>query len=69
MYSIYPVTREQVKLLKDVETKYNLDFWTETFLSSRPVDIMVAPSFQGEFEQFLASHQMSFTIKIENVQR
>ena len=55
-----------VKLHKE---STNYDFWTEPRRSHLSTNIMVPPAFQKTFTELLEAFNISYIVKIDNVQR
>merc|ERR1712002_1013932 len=58
---------EKMELLKNFQIQSNLDFWKEPWLG-QPADIMVPASKMFEVNEWLSSHNIKFSIMVENVQ-
>lgn len=68
VYQVQPATEEQVKVIKQLETQDDLDFWSDLRHIDEPVHIMVPPAKHQEFAAFLQSHEIEFSTMIEDVQ-
>lgn len=42
------------------------DFWSKHRVLDKPIDVMVSPSGQDEFESTLNNHNMEFEVMINN---
>merc|ERR1711926_50689 len=58
---------EKMELLKNFQIQSNLDFWKEPWLG-QPADIMVPASRMSEVNDWLSSHNIKFSLMVENVQ-
>merc|ERR1712121_162160 len=58
---------EKMELLKNFQIQSNLDFWKEPWLG-QPADIMVPASKMFEVNEWLSSHNIKFSLMVENVQ-
>uniref|UniRef100_V5GRX6 Zinc carboxypeptidase A 1 n=1 Tax=Anoplophora glabripennis TaxID=217634 RepID=V5GRX6_ANOGL len=67
-YSVTPKTLGQAKILKEFEDDEHFDFWSEFRALNSSVDVMVSPKAQLDFENFLSSEGIDYTIFIENVE-
>lgn len=68
LYSMQLQNEEQAKAVVELEQHTDsYDFWSATSLV-RDVDVMVPPHKFGEFEDFLDRFNISFHIKVENIQ-
>ena len=56
-----------MELLKNFQIQSNLDFWKEPWLG-QPADIMVPASRMSEVNDWLSSHNIKFSLMVENVQ-
>lgn len=45
------------------------DFWAEPHILNRPMDIMIPPTSQREFLEFLNKFEIDHRIKIPDVQK
>ncbi|KAJ8922112.1 hypothetical protein NQ315_004046 [Exocentrus adspersus] len=68
VYQVTPRTRVEADLLREFEEDIHFDFWSEIRAVDFPVDIMVAPGAQEEFEDFLDNQNLEYTTIIENVE-
>jgi len=69
LYGLRPSTEEQVKALAALELNTDAyDFWSAPSMV-RDVDIMIPPHKLGEFEDFLTRVNISYEIKVENIQK
>lgn len=69
LYAMQLNTEEQAKALINLEEGTDAyDFWSEPSLV-RDVDVMIPPHKIGEFEDFLSRFNISFHIKVENIQK
>jgi len=58
---------EKMELLKNFQIQSNLDFWKEPWLG-QPADIMAPASRMSEVNDWLSSHNIKFSLMVENVQ-
>merc|ERR1712117_904431 len=58
---------EKMELLKNFQIQSNLDFWKEPWLG-QSADIMVPASRMSEVNDWLSSHNIKFSLMVENVQ-
>jgi hypothetical protein len=49
-------------------TERDFDFWADP-VQGRSADIMVSPHNLADLEQFLAKHQIQYSVMIEDVER
>lgn len=63
-----PKTLDEAKILKEFEDDVNFDFWSDIRALNLPVDIMVSPVAQGDFENFLSSENIDYTTLIDDVE-
>lgn len=63
-----PSTVSEANILKQFEDDENFDFWSEIRSLNSPVDIMVSPKAQLDFENFLDIEGIDYTIFIEDVE-
>jgi Carboxypeptidase activation peptide len=69
VFRIKPKTDEQIALLARLENEVdNLDFWTGTNKAGLPVDVMVPPSDQKAFVNFLKEQEIDVKVFMDNVQ-
>ncbi|KAJ8970943.1 hypothetical protein NQ317_008290 [Molorchus minor] len=68
VYQVIPKSLSEAKLLKEYENDGDFDFWSDVRELNLPVDVMVSPSSQHEFEQTLDTENLDYDILIENVQ-
>ncbi|XP_023173255.2 zinc carboxypeptidase [Drosophila hydei] len=71
-YKLYTVQINDVKdqqLLSDNEKVLQLDTWHDARQPGEFSDIMLPPQYQEAFEALLNSHNLNYSIKIDNVQR
>ncbi|XP_017136885.1 zinc carboxypeptidase [Drosophila miranda] len=71
-YKVYNVRiddREQFNLLNAQEKVLRLSSWREVRHLGESSDIMVAPQYEETFESLLLKHNISYSLKIDNVQR
>ncbi|XP_059612595.1 carboxypeptidase B1-like [Phlebotomus argentipes] len=64
VYQVNPVKEDDLKVLIPWTEKENVDFWD----TSNQPRIMISPTGQAEFEEFLTENNLPFTTIIENVQ-
>ncbi|XP_037034305.1 zinc carboxypeptidase-like [Bradysia coprophila] len=68
LYSLQLESEEQAKAVVELEHQTDAyDFWSGASLV-RDVDVMIPPHKFGEFEDFLERFNISFHIKVENIQ-
>ncbi|KAI8040929.1 hypothetical protein M5D96_006872 [Drosophila gunungcola] len=70
-YKVYNVRiddLEQYKLLNAQENVLKLSSWREARHLGESSDLMLPPESQGIFESLLATHNFTYSLKIENVQ-
>ncbi|KAM7002795.1 carboxypeptidase A4 [Tautogolabrus adspersus] len=63
-------SEEQIQLLQALETQeeWEMDFWLHPVSTELPVDIRVPFSSQGAVTQFLDSHDIHYSVLINNLQ-
>jgi Carboxypeptidase activation peptide len=66
VYSVYCESRNDVESLKFWELNPMIDFWT-SLGANKTTSILVDPSLEGEFEEFLSYENFNYEILIENV--
>lgn len=64
-----PTTESHVQIINELETREELDFWSDLPRNGGSVDVMVQPTDQDEFEELLNSNELQFTVMIEDVQK
>lgn len=68
VYQVIPSNEEHLKILKMFENTPSIDFWTGVYRSIQPVNIMVPPKLQSNFEAVLTQHQIDYKMVVENVE-
>ncbi|KAJ8950618.1 hypothetical protein NQ318_010817 [Aromia moschata] len=68
VYRVTPKSMNDVELLKQLEENVNYDFWSDVRALNRPVDIMVPPALQNEFENLVETHQIQSELFINDVE-
>lgn len=69
LYGIRPINENQVKAVAELELSTDsYDFWSAPSMV-RDVDIMIPPHKIGEFEDFLTRLNISYEVKVENIQK
>lgn len=69
LYSMQLSTEEQAKAVEVLAQNVDsYDFWSDTSLV-RDVDVMIPPHKLGEFEDFLTRFNITFHVKVENIQK
>merc|ERR1712130_264872 len=61
------LSMDKMELLKNFQIQSNLDFWREPWLG-QPADIMVPASKMTQVQEWLTSHNIKFSLMVENVQ-
>lgn len=72
VYRLKPNSSQELDECVDIwktAAKYHLNFWKEPSREGVPVDVMVAPKFQGQFEDLLKERKLGYKITIEDVQK
>ncbi|XP_035204399.1 carboxypeptidase A2-like, partial [Stegodyphus dumicola] len=59
---------ELLKALKEMDEKYELDFWKEPSSINQAVDVMIPPANIPLIEQFLMTHRIPRTVLINDVE-
>ncbi|KAJ8950617.1 hypothetical protein NQ318_010816 [Aromia moschata] len=70
-YKVYKVTAkssDEIDLLTTFDDEEKYDFWSKHRVINRPMDVMVSPNAQAEFEAVLSAHKINYEIIIENVE-
>lgn len=67
VYKISNLNDEQSTLLATLENNQNVDFWTD-IQKGMPINVMVAPQFQKEFELLLKIKNINYSIALDNVE-
>ncbi|XP_028167851.1 zinc carboxypeptidase-like [Ostrinia furnacalis] len=67
VYKVVPNSVEQVQILVDLR-KEGYDFWTDVFDVGSDVRIMVSPSQDEEFSQYITKVRLNAVVAIANVQ-
>lgn len=69
VYSLSAKTNEQVQILQQIEseTSDGYLFWN-SILVGRPIDLMVAPHKFGDFIDLMKDTEISYALRVENVQ-
>ncbi|XP_037958887.1 zinc carboxypeptidase [Teleopsis dalmanni] len=68
VYKIKIQSPEQYEEIRQLESKYNLNFWNEVRRLEDDFDIMVPPLMQEKFENYMLAKNYSYGVKIKNVQ-
>lgn len=68
MYQVTPDSLDEANTLKQFENDEHFDFWSDIRFLSLPVDIMVSPLGQNNFETVLKSTNIDYSISIDNVE-
>ena len=68
VYKVSPETEREVKILNDLHKDSNYDFWTDKINIGQDVRIMVPPSKDSEFIEYLRSVSMVPVLSITNIQ-
>ncbi|KAJ8970944.1 hypothetical protein NQ317_008291 [Molorchus minor] len=68
VYQVTPKSMEEAKLLQELENNENYDFWSDLRTLHSPVNIMVSPDAQYEFENLLDTYQIDNSVLISNVE-
>lgn len=63
-----PETLDAAKILKQFEDDTNFDFWSEVRGINLPVDVMVSPIAQEDFEEFLNIENIDYSVLVEDVE-
>lgn len=66
LYSIFCESQSDVKVLKFYEHNHLVDFWSRPGVNKFN-QILVHPTLQPEFEEFLSHENFNYEILIENV--
>lgn len=66
MYRVTISSIQEAKQLDVFDDDDRFDFWSKHRVFSKPIDVMVSPSGQDEFESTLNNHNMEFEIMINN---
>ncbi|KAJ8970946.1 hypothetical protein NQ317_008293 [Molorchus minor] len=69
VYKVYQVTAkslDEIDILTRLEDDERVDFWSKHRVTNRPMDVMVSPSAQGEFETVLTSNRIVYNVIIAN---
>jgi len=72
VYRLRPNSSQELDECLDIwktATKYHLNFWKEPSKVGVAVDVMVAPKFQGQFEDLLTERKLGYKITIGDVQK
>ena len=69
VYQVFAKSQQSFEALSKLQlTTVVYDFWTQPAMG-RPTDIMVPPTHSDEFQQFLKLNGISYSIKLDDVQR
>ncbi|RVE71278.1 hypothetical protein OJAV_G00050230 [Oryzias javanicus] len=70
VFRIHLQSQEQLRVLQSLEheEEWQLDFWLHPVSTDLPVDIRVPSSSLSSMKEFLLTHNIPFTIIIENLQ-
>lgn len=69
VYRVKPTSKEQLRVLQMFKNNTDVDFWTPVYQESlEPVNIMVSPNFQSEFQQTLSNHEIEYDITVDNAE-
>lgn len=63
-----PKTVSQALILKEFENDENFDYWTEIRSPNLPVDIMVSPLSQNNFETIMRNENIDYRISVDDVE-
>lgn len=66
MYRVTINSVQEAELLDVFQDDNRFDFWSKHRILGKPVDIMVSPLGQDEFEATLSSHNIEFEVMINN---
>ncbi|TDG53122.1 hypothetical protein AWZ03_000665 [Drosophila navojoa] len=69
LYKVHIKDTEDLQLLDENEKALKLNKWRPASRPGVSSDIMLSPEYQEAFESLLNSHNMTYSIKIDNVQR
>lgn len=69
LYSMQLTNEAQAEAVAHLEKNTDAyDFWSGPSMV-RDVDVMVPPHKFGDFEDFLATYEITYQIKVENIQK
>lgn len=68
VYQVTPKTVSQALILKEFENDENFDYWTEIRSPNLPVDIMVSPLSQNNFETIMRNENIDYRISVDDVE-
>lgn len=68
VYRATPTNKQQLQLLKDLESSGAYSFWSEVGRVNNPVDIMVPPHLQADFREIAALSGIPTELFMQNVQ-
>ncbi|XP_018567135.1 carboxypeptidase B-like [Anoplophora glabripennis] len=68
VYQVTPKSLYEAYILKEFEHDEHFDFWTEIRSINLPVDIMVSPLAQNNFEAIMKSANIDYFVNIDDVE-
>lgn len=67
VYSVTLKNAEQLEVFMGLQ-KYNIDMWDSPNKNNKPFRVMVQPNLVNTFESFVAEHEISAELIIDNAQ-
>lgn len=73
IYQIFPRDDDQSEIINELLDTFNASLEVDVLFHSRdldePIEVMVKPAVQAEFESFLHDHDIEFRVTIDDLRR